>query len=191
MTEKYLLESGVLRVKDGKFEKTNEEDAIYAAYARLLGKEFSDESDLVQKINAEVKGNKLEGVPAFLAFHEKVVELLKDCRTCPEVYKEALMLEKLEDNVAKHLPTYLQSRQRLEFMEGCLKNPKLYEYLCTTRGKRVEDKDFRAGVEQLYNGMAEKFPAVQNKFFDEFVEFNVREDVRFAAVNEKLAVRNA
>lgn len=191
MTEKYLIESGVLRVKTGKFEKDDEKDAIYAAYKRLIEKEFGGDGDILCRLCKHIDNKDTQSVPTFLDYHEKVVELFKDERTSPELYKEALKLERLEDNVAKHLPEYLQNRQKVEFMEACLNNPRQYDYLCATRGKDVEDKSFRLGVEKLYNDMADKFSALQDKFFDEFVEFNVREDVRFAAINEKTEIRHA
>lgn len=181
MNREDLITSGI--IKEGN--ETEEVDAMLNAYASFLSKKIDDGEKFYQDILKVCSKGKKNRLDVLINVHDATVELLAGNLENAERYRDALKLEKLEDKVKNNTKVYIESRQKRDLLANCLSDEKAYDVLCRARGQNPKDINFREVVIDLKETTQKRYEVIREKFFDQFVEYNVESDLRLKNINNQ------
>lgn len=181
MNREDLIDSGIIK----GINEIDEVDAMLNAYAVFLSKKIDDGDRFYQDILKANSKGKQDRIDVLIKVHDATVELLAGNLENAERYKDALKLEKLEDKVKNNTKVYIESRQKSDLLNNCFRDAQAYEMLCKARGQNPKDVNFREVVADLRETTQKRYEVIREKFFDQFVEYNIESDLRLKNINNQ------
>ena len=120
-----------------------------------------------------------------LSVHELVVNKFAKDKNGKENIREARRLADIEDSMKIKSQTYKELKDSLDYLKACLTEEDVFNRFYKNFENRMDESAVKTMLKSKYDENKKGFLEKQSKYFDLFLDYQIKEDSRLIILNEE------